>query len=124
MVHDSERQRRYAELRQQAIAGATGATFAGYEALHREARAAGDEALARRCLRDFAGLTSLLDPVVGQKLAAAAGVAPRAQRDVTVVVVGAPEAAGDVPALRALASQTIAPERVETIVCDASAPSA
>src|SRR5262245_44939946 len=119
MATDLERQRRYAELREQATAGATGATFAGYEALHREARAAGDEALARRCLRDLAELTSLLDPVagpeVGRKLAAAAGAAPRGERELTVVVVGAPESAGDVPALVGLANQTIEPACVETI---------
>jgi hypothetical protein len=124
MATNLERQRRYADLREQATAGATAATFAGYEALHREARAAGDEALARRCLRDLAELTSLLDPEVGRKLAAAAGPDPRGERELTVVVVGAPEAAGDVPALRALAEQTIAPERVETIVSDSGGPAA
>ena len=124
MASHLERQRRFDELRKEATAGATDATFRGYEALHREARASGDETLARRCLQDLAELTSLLDPTIGRQLAAAAGAPARTTRELTVVVAGAPASAGDVPALRALASQTIAPARVETILCDAKGPAA
>jgi hypothetical protein len=124
MADHPELERRFAELRAQATAGATAATFEGYEALLRAARRAGDEALARRCLRDLAELTSHLDPEIGRKLAAAAGAPERIAKELTVVVTGAPESAGELPALRALAHQTIAPARVETILCDANGPTA
>lgn len=115
------RAERFAQLREQARAGANGTTFRGYENLWREARAAGDETIARQCLRDLAQLTAQIDPNVGRELAqAAGGVAPRGTPDLSVIVVGAPISAGEPPALRAIAAQTLPAARFEVIVADAS----
>jgi len=123
MGRSDELQRRYAQVRAEAVAGAGIETFHRYDALHRDARAAGDETLARQCLRDLAELTAQIDPQIGRELLAAAGPAATAT-ELTVVVVGVPEAAADLPAQRALERQQLGGTPVETILCDSRGPAA
>lgn len=122
-------EQRYATIRAEARRGADVATFSAYESLWRDARAAGDEKLARQVLRDLSLLTAELDPGIARALAAATTQgtrsnelpAPRADRaecDLSVVVLGVPERAGGAPALRSLATQTLAAGRFETLVAD------
>jgi len=110
-------QQRYAVLREQAARGADVATFAAYEQLWKDAKAAGDHALTKRVLRDLTVLTAQLDPQLAKSLAAACAATPGGP-DVTVVVAGVPERANESPALRSLARQSVAQERIETIVAD------
>jgi len=128
--------RRYARIREEAAAGASSGTFRDYESLWREARAAGADELAARCLADLADLTAQIDPEVGRALARSIPASARPQNrtnpvasqgaavELSVVVVGAPESAGELPATRGLSKQTLAPSRFETILADASGPAA
>lgn len=124
-------EQRYAAIRAEALRGADVATFSAYEALWRDARAAGDQALARKVLRDLSRLTAELDPGIARALASASapdaplkgaaadrGATERTACEVSVVVLGVPERAGDSPALRSLARQTLAAGRFETIAVD------
>lgn len=130
-MSQSKLEQRYAAIRQQAARGADVATFTDFEQLWKDCKAAGDDALARRVMRDLALLTAQLDPQLARSLAAAA-VAPatraaaatpaagagRARVELSVVVLGVPEPATAAPALRSLEQQSLAAERFETIVAD------
>jgi len=119
---------RYAAIRAQAAAGASSATFRDYEALWRDARDSGEAEVVTRCLADLAELTAQIDPAIARALAQAipdrARPAAAPAIDLSVVVVGAPESAGETAAQRGLARQTLAAPRFETILADASGPAA
>ena len=129
MGRRDELMQRYAAIRAQAAAGASSATFRDYESLWHDARDSGEAEVATRCLADLAELTAQIDPAIGRALARAIPdrarpATPPTSIDLSVVVVGAPESAGETAAQRGLARQTLAAPRFETILADASGPAA
>ncbi|MSR46792.1 MAG: glycosyltransferase family 2 protein [Planctomycetes bacterium] len=118
-MNPSTLEQRYLVIRERAARGAEVATFTAFEQLWKDARAAGDERLAKRILRDLAVLTAQLDPQIARELAAASIASPDAARvELSVVVLGVPQPASNSPVMASLQHQSLAPGRFETIVAD------